>query len=1048
MTRKSLITRAPSAIALAGELNGPLAELQRRGVARVNNLHSFDEVLDEMISAGGQVTVPPLARGIADRETRKVGELVRSDGPDLMRFRVLGPLEIWSGADWTGISANKWRVLLACLLLKSPQVVSIDALIVELWGDAPPLTASNLVSIYVTQLRRALGDVDARLLIRRNNGYQLNASPGDTDLQRFEPLVARGREALAAGAAETAGSLLAEAEGLWRGRFLADVPQSVLVAAESERVTELRLSATELRITASLACDQYAETIPELRRLVSEHPLREGLWLLLMRALRGAGRHAESLSVYSQARLVISRELGVDPGPELQQFHAEMLRTTTPRVSAPQRPAEQAAGATGALTDSAGAQVDEASPQAPARRVKDTRARPAQLPADVADFSGRQAQVAYLRDTLTSHQVADGPGAVRIAVVTGAAGVGKTTLAVRVAHQVQGLFPDGQLYVDLCGACDEPLAPRVVLARFLADLGTGGGEIPEGEQERAAVFRTQLTGQRVLIVLDNAKDAVQLRPLLPGTASCAVLVTTRQKAPYLVSTGFMDLDTLSEPEALEMLSRIVGYDRVTAEPDATAELLEICAGLPLAIRICAARLATRPRWRIATMADRLRNERRRLDELQVGDLEVRASFRASYDSLEKSRCRVDPARAFRLLGIWRGQKIALAAAAALLGEPETDVADTLETLVDMNLLESPAPDWYQFHDLLRLFAAERAQASEAEKARLEALTRLLQWYLKTATTTAEALSPYRYRIPHEKPRGPLVLPNSAKDSLAWYENEKTNLIDAIGQARAAGLHDVAWRLSTTLFPFFNRRANWDDCITANRIAVNSARADEDRYGEAWALQNLGFGLSKTDQLESFARLEEALAIRRELGDLNGQAQTLIALADTHFRLRGAVLEVHMYSFLALEILRQADSPVLLAVALNNHGEFCRALGRLDEATECYQESLSISRALGTEEYVRGNALENLGRIHLEAGRLSEAIADLAESHRLQVASGQMMGQAVALKLLGHAQRASGQADRARESLAKALIIFDDLGITTEVQAIRSDLADRRAPAVD
>jgi DNA-binding SARP family transcriptional activator len=962
-----------------------------------------------------------------------------------MRIRVLGPLEVWSGEGWVGISAEKWRALLACLVLNAGQIVPTETLIFELWADTPPPTANNLVSIYVNQLRRAIGDADGRILIRRKPGYQLKVGPDDTDLQRFEALVAGGRDARGRGDADAAAALLAEAEGLWRGRFLADVPLTMLVCAEADRATELRVSAAELRIEANLECGQRAEVIPELRRLLAEYPLRERLWLLLMRALRGTGRHAEALNIYGEARSVIAEELGVDPGPELQQMYAELLSAD---AAAPSHPTAGEAGeiargeipgtiAAGELADFVGPAAEKERAAAPTEPAGPPRPRPAQLPPDIADFTGRRDQVDYLRDALSSPGAAADPGAVRIAVIAGAAGLGKTTLGVHAAHQVRQLFPDGQLYVDLSGASSEPAPPGDVLARFLRDLGVDGGKIPVADAERAALYRTQLTGRRVLILLDDAKDAAQVRPLLPGSASCAVVVTTRNRTPYLVSTGFVDLNTLPGPEALELFSRIVRDGRPAAEPEATAQILFACAGLPLAIRICAARLATRGQWRIATMAARLRDERRRLDELQVGDLEVRASFQVSYDSLRAGRSRVDPAHAFRLLGLWSGQRISTPAAAALIGEPEEDAADALETLVDVNLLESPEPDWYQLHDLLRLFATERAQAEEPEEVQRAAVARLLRWYLAMTEAAAEVLSPHRYRIAPDEPRAPNSLLNSAEAALAWYDSERAGLIAATRQAAATGQHDVAWQLATTLFPLFNRRGNWADCITAQQIAVESSREVGQRQAEAWAAQNLGQALVAVRDEEAFARLEEALAIRREIGDSAGEAQTTVSLADAYYELREPEAAID-YSLRSLETLRQAGIPALLAVGLTNHGEYCLALGRLAEAADYLQEALGIFTAIGG--HGRGHVTENLGRVYLESGRLSEAIARLTEAHRLFVADGFLKGQANALKNLAEAQRRAGLDDQARESLAAAVVLFKKLNADAEVAAAQSALA--------
>jgi tetratricopeptide (TPR) repeat protein len=664
---------------------------------------------------------------------------------------------------------------------------------------------------------------------------------------------------------------------------------------------------------------------------------------------------------------------------------------------------------------------------------------PAQLPADIADFTGRQAQAACLHDALTGDEVAGSSGAVRVAVVAGAAGVGKTTLALHVAHQVKALFPDGQLYAKLSGASGQQAAAGEVLARILWDLGVDGGEVPAGEAERAALYRTLLAGRRMLILLDDARDAAQVRPLLPGSASCAVVVTTRNSTPFLVSTGFVDLGVLPEPEALELFSRIAGDTRPAAEPGAVAEILRACAGLPLAVRICAARLATRQQWRVATMAARLRDERRRLDELQIGDLEVRASFRVSYDSLRAGRHQADPARAFRLLGLWQGQRISLPAAAALTGEREDETAGALEALVDANLLESPEPDWYQLHDLLRLFAAEQARAEETEEARLGAVTRLLgEYYLATATAAADLLSPHRYRIPDDGPTPPVPPPHSAHGVLAWYDHEHANLIAAVRQAAAAGLHETAWRLPAVLFELFGRRHHWTDCIAVHRVAVTSARLVGSRQGEALALHNLGWALANLGVAESFDCLHEASAIRQEMNDPDGQASVALALSEAHYKVHGPQA-AYDHSLRALELIRTIGHSHTLTAGLNNHGAHCIDLGKLDEATRCFQEALDILTAIGGG-HGHGTTLQNLGHVHLKSGRFREAITSLSEAHRLHLAQGHLLGQAEALRDLGNAQRGAGQPDKARDSLAAALALFKGLEDETETADIRSALA--------
>ncbi|HEY3880046.1 MAG TPA: BTAD domain-containing putative transcriptional regulator [Trebonia sp.] len=1014
-----------------------------------------------------------------------------------MRFRILGPLEVLSPGGWTAISAAKWRSLLAVLLLRNGQLVPTESLIDELWGDSPPGTANNLVSIYVHRLKKVIGDTEGRMLVYRAPGYMLRIAPEDLDIRHFEGLAAEGVSALAAGQPAPAAELLGRALGLWRGPLLADVPPSPLIAAHADRTAEQWLTTTELRVEADLACGRAAQVIPELRGLVTVHPLREHLWALLVRALEEAGRRAQALEVYAQARQVISEELGVDPGAELQRLYAELLAADVPSPAARSRrarkPPDASAGAPGMVTaarpdseasqppaagDAAAGYAGQREPGAEApgsiaigtldesalpgaaepadqeARLPDAAAearggvpgglRPAQLPADIGDFTGRGAHVESLSALLIAGNAASNPGAVRIAVVNGAGGLGKTTLAVHAAHQVSAQFPDGQLYVDLLGASSLASPPGEVLARFLRDLGIEGDKIPARDEERAALYRTALTGRRMLILLDNAKDAAQVRPLLPGSSSCAVLVTTRSRMSALASTRFLDLNVLEDTEALALFTRIVGEERAAAEPDATAEVLVACAGLPLAIRICAARLAARRQWRIAALAERLRDQHRRLDELKTGDLAVRASFRVSYDSLQAGPDGVDPRRAFRLLGLWEGSSISLAAAAALIGESGQDTADALETLVDGNLLESPDLDWYRFHDLLRVYATERAQAEEPPAARADAVRRLLRWYLDTAEAVANTVSPRRYQVPREAAadgRSPGLF-GGLEDALAWYDGEHANVVAATRQAAAAGLDEIAWRLPPTLFPVFNRRSNWVDCVTAHRIAAERAGAAGERLGEAWALNQLGFALAKLRDREAFAHLEQALALRQELGDTQGEVQTSLSLGEAYLNLDGPGTAALAAMRGAVNLLRPTGPSPLLAAAVNNLGEVHYGLGDLESAAECYAESCDIYRETGG--YGLGHALHNLGRVYLALHRVDDARLCLKEAVSAHRESGDLVGEAVAVKHLGYVHAATGDVAAARAAWASALAIFEQFGETVEAADVIAALA--AAPA--
>jgi DNA-binding SARP family transcriptional activator len=954
----------------------------------------------------------------------------------MMRFRLLGPLEIRAGDEWRGIGAPKWRAVLAALLVNAGQIVPADVLIDEVWPDTPPAKAGNLISIYVLRLRRLLGDTDSTLLVTRAPGYLLRLAPGDTDAQVFEDLVRDGRRAYAAGDPERAAAQLADALALWYGSPLADVPTTTLVETEAERLGQLRLDAAELRITAELACGGHAQVIPELRRLLADHALRENLWLLLMRALDGAGRHAEALEAYGQARGVLVEELGVDPGAELRRYHAELLA----KDDALTRESPDVPGSISAGTVAASARP---APDGDEPRVARPLPTPAQLPADVADFTGREDQVKHLCDMLASGGADADPGAVRIALVAGSGGLGKTSLAVHAAHRIRGSFPDGQLYVDLLGAAPQPLVPADVLARFLRDLGVDGRDIPADEDERAARYRTVLAGRRMLIVLDNARDAAQVRPLLPGAASCAVLITTRSRMPDLASTRLVDLNVLDDDEALTLFTRVVGDERASAEPEATAELLLACAGLPLAIRICAARLNMRSGWTIAAMARRLRDEHRRLDELRAGDMAVRASFQVSFASLPAGTQpgEIAPADAFRMLGLWHGPSISATAAAALFGTPESDAEDALEALVDAHLLESTSSGRYKFHDLLRVYSAERAVADLSGQVRDAALGRLLTWYMRTADAAATAVSPYRYNIPLD-PAEPLeAAPLSfatSDEALAWYDSERVNLVAATRQAAAAGRPELAWRLPAPLYGVFSRRGNWADCITTNRIALDSARAAGHRQGEAWALNNLGLALGVTRESESISDLEQSLAIRREIGDRAGEAQAANNLADAYGALGRWAEAVDLHRR-ALELNRVVGTRYGVAVGLVNLGEALLHENRAEEAVRSLAEARGTFAEIGFLDGV-GFALYHLGRCDLSLGHDADAVDHLRQALASHQGAGNRNRQAVTLRSLAQAHARMGDAAQAGEARRQAVAIFEELGDSAQAAEVRAEQA--------
>jgi DNA-binding SARP family transcriptional activator len=1032
-------------------------------------------------------------------------------------FRILGPLQVRAGGRWAGISAAKWRSLLAVLLLSPGQPVSTERLISEIWEDRPPARAANLVSVYVHRLRRLLGDPEGEALVTRPPGYQLTVAPGALDAQQFTDLTAAGRHALAAGDADRAAGLLAAALAHWRGPALADVPPSPLVSAEASRLEEARIETLSLRIEADLACGRAGAVIGELRRLLADHPLREELWALLMRALHAAGRQAEALAEYARAREIISGELGVDPGPGLQRLHAQLLDadaaraaglsaggrafpgpaggTTVPGsagVAAGTGPAERPAGGgsagggtpahpdAGVSPDRAGqGLVSQPSPRTPVPGLghpglghageagpgqagpghageagpgKAGPGRPglghagrmlvpAQLPADIPDFTGRAGEVAEVCRLLSGEEQPGNPGAVPVVCVVGSGGLGKTTLAVHAAHRLAAEFPDGQLYASLLGAT-QPARPADVLARFLRDLGTGPGQIPAGEEERAAQYRSRLAGRRVLVVLDDARDAAQVRPLLPGSASCAVLITSRGRLPELVGTRVIDLDVLPGDDARTLFARVAGEERTSAEPAATQEVLAACAGLPLAIRIAGARLAARGGWNVHYLAGRLADERRRLDELRAGNLAVRASFEVSFASLAGSAGpgEVDPARAFRLLGIWTGPSVPLPAAAALLGADEAATAAALEVLVDAHLLDEPAPGQFRFHDLLRVYAADRARAQESESDRHDAIIRVLIWYLHTAEAAAAVISPQHARVPlGALPEGVVPLEfGSLEDALAWCEAQRPGLVAAVRLAGACGLDELAWKLAASQMSFFYRRSHWADWVTTHETGLAAARRLADRPAEAWMLNNLGMAYGVQRREEAVDCFGQALALYREVGDRQGEGRAANNVAKACLDL-GRFPQALEAAQQALAIQRQAGSRYLEGIALNILGCASRELGRYEPAASYLQQALAIFRELG-DPLVEADSLSDLGEVYLDTGRLEEALACLQDSAGMWRAIGNRHGEAATLARLGTALRLAGEPEQAGEALARALALFEELGDLAQAAVVRAALA--------
>lgn len=650
-----------------------------------------------------------------------------------------------------------------------------------------------------------------------------------------------------------------------------------------------------------------------------------------------------------------------------------------------------------------------------------------QLPAALADFTGRREQTWQLTALLAAAGDGQAPGAVVLAVV-GAGGIGKSALTVYVAQRAAAHFPDGQLYLDLRSRGPRPVAPVDALAQFLRDLGGGLAAGYGTEAELAARYRSLLAGLRLLIVLDDARDAAQVRPLLPGAGRCAVVVTSRHCMLDLESARVMELDTLADAEASAMFARIIG-PRVAAEPVAAREVLAACGGLPLAIRIAAARLTARPQWPIAALASRLADERSRLNELQAGDLAVRASFGVGYATVRSAAGHADaaPDRAFRLLGLTGGSDISLPAAAALLGVPLACAEQSLELLVDHHLLQSAEPGRYRFHDLLRAYASERVLTEDRRAERDQAVGRMLRWYLGSATAAARLVHPNGSRLSvsaADDGHLPFTFAGYA-DALAWLDAEYANLVSAVRQAAGQGEHELAWKLPACLCSLFYLRGHVGDWIDTHQIGLTSARALGDRQAELWLRNNLGIGYlhaRRPDAAVGYFR--QNLAIVREAGDQLALPRTMVNLGDAltkDGRGNQAIQPLHN----ALRLFREIGNRAGEGTALGSIGNVCRLRGEFNDAIGHYR--LAIAASEETSHFVaQGNTLLELSTTHLALGQVEEAVQEAMNASELFGQTGNLYGRARAMTALGRVERHRGRAERARRHWLDALEILTQL----------------------
>jgi DNA-binding SARP family transcriptional activator len=918
-----------------------------------------------------------------------------------LRVKVLGGLHLTvGGRPLVGLGSAKAKALLVYLAVTGI-AQSRSALAGLLWSDLPEEAARTNLRLVLTKLRRAL---PGRVEVTRQSVALVAEPPVWVDALEVARM---------AGAADNLDALLATVD-LCRGEFLegVEVPGAPLFDqwVTAERAASRAAMLGTLDRAMQLARDRAdtATGIQVARRLVALEPLHEEAHRALMWFLAHGGQPSAALAQYEHCRSVLAEELGVEPSPATLALREEILRA--------EGYAELGMPAAGLV--------------------------PRELPRPPSDFTGRGGELA----TLLGLTEADGPGdagtgpppsdqPVAIGVIDGMSGVGKSALAVQVANRLADHFPDGQLYVNLQGSTPglTPLHPLEALGRLLRALGLDPAQVPAEVEEAAARFRSLAALRRLLVLLDNARDAEQVRPLLPASRTCAVLITSRQALTTLEGVHAVHLDVLSGQEALELLGRIAGRDRITAEPHAAAEVVRRCGRLPLAIRIAGARLAARPGWSVRVLAERLADATHRLDELATRELAVQASFQVSVDILEQSADPADQAAAawFGLLSLPDGPDLGRAAAARLLGQPEAAAQSLLERLVDAHLLESPALDRYQLHDLVRLYARQHASSRQAEPERLAALTRLLEFYVATAWHAQALLRPGDRRAapprPQERADGPQF--PDVLSALAWLEAERANLLAAIGQAAAATPAIPAaltGQLTRGLFGFFLVRGYWQDGVQANRTAVELARRIQDQAAQAHALIDLGAIYRRLGRYhQALACSQEGLAIFRELGDRDGQAASLTNLGAAHEWLgqHDDAIACHQESLVIYQELGDRHGQ---AASLSNLGIAQRRLGRHDEAVTCLQESLTIRRELGAR-HGQAHSLTSLGEVYRQQGQYHQAVACLQEALTIYEELDDRHGQAASLTNLGAVYERLGEYDEAVARLQEGLTIYQQLG---------------------
>ena len=941
-----------------------------------------------------------------------------SSGPGL-KLAILGPVAGSRGGVPVALGPTRLRAVLTLLVLQADAGLSRADIVDALWAGDPPGTAVTMVHGYITRIRGLLGHGERvcaatpgqkRALGWDGARYRLAPGAVESDLTEFARLAGLARQAAASGDAAQACQRYEQSLRLWRAEPAADIE----LLQGHPAVIELSQQRTALIVdyaaTAGTA-GRHEQVLGHLQALAGRAPLDERAHARLMIALAATGQQAAALGIYENLRQRLDDELGMLPGRELAEAHLRVLR-------------QQAAPP----------------PPPPAQRPAPARPPvPRQLPAAPRHFAGRADELSAL-SRLLSPPGGDPPGVVVIAAIGGTAGIGKTALAVHWAHQIAGRFPDGQLYINLRGfdPSGTPVTPADAIRRFLDSLQTPAHQIPSTAEAQQDLYRSLLAGRRMLIVLDNARDAEQVRPLLPGGPGCLVLVTSRRQLTGLIAAEAahpVTLDLLSAAEAGELLAQSLGRERLAAEPGVATELTGLCAGLPLALSIAAARAAMQPGLSLATLAGQLRDASGRLDVLDAGDVaSARAAFSWSYQNLS-----APTARMFRLVGVHPGPDITAAAAASLAGIPLDQTRHALAALTRASLLTEHLPGRFAFHDLLRAYAAERADAEDGEAQCRAATRRMLGYYLHSAYAAALVLNPHLDQVSLAPPE-PAVRPDEMtgyEQAMAWFEAERHVLLAVLGQAVSAGLDTHAWQLPLTMATFLDRRGHQHDHLTTQQIALAAACRLADH--EAQALTHRGLGnvsVRLGSHQDARHHYGQALALHRQLGDQAGEGRAHICLGLISME-QGEYRESLAHSEAALALYRSAGFQPGQARALNNIGWCYAQLGDYQQALARCRQAIALAQEIG-DQHGQAITWDSLGYAHHHLGQYPQAVACYQRALAILQEEGDRFRQTNILSHLGDTHHAHGERRAARQAWQQALAILDDLR-HPEAEQVRAKL---------